>query len=300
MFRGIIGKLGFSKFFILNNEHMELFSNDTIKSNQYGRDHARPFPRRMNSPMENTTMIMQSGTVDENGTRSPGRFITGTWPQILQKRPATFTSALVHELRNPLTNINLAAEILESGNLTEEQKKFVDIILRGAVRVNSLITDFLNAHRSDEIHSELWPVNDLLDEALAMNNDRILLKNILVIKSYSDKKTDILINKQEVKIALINIIVNAIESMNKNNGILKIRTSVAGEKCIVEIEDNGTGISEVNLTNIFNPYFTSKPNGMGLGLSTTLDILLSNCGTLNVKSEVGSGSCFTISFNKIG
>ncbi|MEJ0082733.1 MAG: ATP-binding protein [Puia sp.] len=63
------------------------------------------------------------------------------------------------------------------------------------------------------------------------------------------------------------------------------------------MEDNGMGISEKNLLNIFDPYYTNKPGGMGLGLSTTMDILLSNCGTMDVQSEEGSGTHFTLHFN---
>ena len=88
--------------------------------------------------------------------------------------------------------------------------------------------------------------------------------------------------------------------MPPENAILKIKTRLLNNQCIIEIEDNGKGISEKNLPNIFDPYYTNKPGGMGLGLSTTMDILLLNCGSLDVQSEEGSGTHFTLCFNQMG
>jgi signal transduction histidine kinase len=217
---------------------------------------------------------------------------------ILKKNSGVFATSLVHEVRNPLTNINLAADILGLGELNSEQEKFLEMIKRGVERINNILTTFLSSQDEDEARAENCSVNALLDEVLNVNQDRIALKNVIVKKNLAAGDLKILVKKEEIKIALINIIVNAIEALPQTNGTLTLSTGLRNEQCVIEIEDDGVGISEKNLLNIFDPYYTNKPGGMGLGLSTTMDLLLSNCGTMDVQSEEGTGTHFTLHFNQ--
>jgi len=156
----------------------------------------------------------------------------------------------------------------------------------------------LSYYQVDKMKFEKHTVHELLDEVLAMTEDRIMLKNISVKKSYSNPDCSIVGDKQKIKIALTNIIINAIDAMPAENGRLHVATKLKSSTCVIEIEDNGAGISKENLKHIFKPYFTNKPGGMGLGLSTTLDILQSNHIGVNVQSEEGRGTCVILSFNK--
>jgi signal transduction histidine kinase len=219
-------------------------------------------------------------------------------PEIVQKHTGQFASALAHEVRNPLSNINLAVEMLKTTMKTEEQKIFLDIILRGSGRINDLVTDLLASTQAEEQHLERHSVHQLLDEALNMNKDRILMKNILIRKDYTTLDCKILVNKERMKIALTNIIVNAIDAMPLGKGKLKLLTRSMNNMCFMEIQDNGVGISKENLKNIFKPYFTDKPSGLGLGLSTTLDILKANHAGVEVQSEEGRGTNFILSFDR--
>lgn len=210
-----------------------------------------------------------------------------------------FASALAHEVRNPLTNINLAIDMLTSTALDNDQKIYVDIIKRASFRINGLVTELLVSGEPGEIPFDNQPIHQLLDEVLAMTEDRIRLKNITVRKDYSTIDCNILMNKQQIKTALVSIIINAIEAMPAESGKLKLGTRSINGQCIITIEDNGMGISKENLPNIFKPYFTSKPGGMGLGLSTTLEILNANHAMVKVKSEIGVGTRFLLSFEGI-
>jgi signal transduction histidine kinase len=125
-----------------------------------------------------------------------------------------------------------------------------------------------------------------------------MLKNICVKKDYIKPDCKIIGDKQKIKIAFTNIVINAIDAMPAENGLLHLTIKAKSSKCVIEIEDNGIGISNENLGHIFRPYFTSKPGGMGLGLSATLDILHSNHIGVDVQSEEGRGTCFILSFNK--
>jgi len=215
------------------------------------------------------------------------------------KEPDPGVTALAHEVRNPLTTINMAVHMLRSPGRVLDYKLYLDIILKASGQINDLITDLLSSSQPGTMQPGNYSIHELLEEALAMTEDRIQLKNIAVRKDYTTLDCKILVNKQKIKIALINIIINAIDAMPSENGRLKLVTKSINGKCVIEIEDNGIGISKGNLMNIFTPYFTDKVGGMGLGLSTTLNILNSNHAITEVESEEGKGTRFILSFEKV-
>jgi signal transduction histidine kinase len=217
---------------------------------------------------------------------------------ISKKKPGQFASALAHEVRNPLSNINLAVEMLKSLISNEDQKIYLDIIMRGAGRINDLVTDFLTSFEADEIQSGKHSIHQLINEVIAMTEDRIRLKNITIRKDYATRDCKIILNKQKMQIALTNIIINAIDAMPSENGELKLTTKSIDGKYVIQVEDNGCGISKANLKHIFKPFFTKKPGGLGLGLATTYHILKSNHVGIDVESEEGKGTLFILSFDK--
>jgi len=218
--------------------------------------------------------------------------------KVVPKEPDQFASALAHEVRNPLATINLAVQMLKAPIKTYDDNLYLAIIIKASEQINDLITDLLTSCQPAEMQAEKYPIHELLDEALAKAEDRALLKNITVRKDYSTLDCKILVNKQKIEIALINIIINAIDAMPSEKGKLILTTKAINGKCVIEIEDNGIGISKENLQHIFTPYFTDKAGGMGLGLSTTMDILKANHATAEVKSEEGKGTRFSLSFEK--
>ena len=110
----------------------------------------------------------------------------------------------------------------------------------------------------------------------------------------SDNICEIMLDKDKIRLAFLNIIVNAIEAMEKDSGVLKITTSKQGNKCLVEFNDNGTGMDEETLQKLFEPYFTKKIKGNGLGLTNTQNIILNHKGNINVRSGLGHGSSFIV------
>ncbi|HLY68644.1 MAG TPA: HAMP domain-containing sensor histidine kinase, partial [Puia sp.] len=167
--------------------------------------------------------------------------------KMVEKKPDQFASALAHEIRNPLTNINLAAEMLQSTLIAKDQKIYLDIIMRASERINDLTADLLSYYQTDEVRVEICSVHQLLDDALATTMDRIRLKHIIIKKQYTLLDAQILVNKQPMKIALANMIINAIEAMPSKNGQLSLVTKSMDGQCIVEIKDNGAGISKEDL-----------------------------------------------------
>jgi signal transduction histidine kinase len=102
-------------------------------------------------------------------------------------------------------------------------------------------------------------------------------------------------DEEKLQTAFLNIILNAIEAMEANKGILIVTSSLHSNQCIMTIEDNGRGIEPEHLKKLFEPYFSNKKQGMGLGLSATYNIITAHRGTVEVKSEVGRGTKFIIS-----
>jgi signal transduction histidine kinase len=203
-----------------------------------------------------------------------------------------------HEIRNPLTNINLATEQLSSEMTPNDENTgfLFDLIKRNSNRINQLISDLLNSTKFSELNYEKVSINALLDETLQLAQDRIMLNNVDVIKNYSNEICDITVDKEKIKIAFLNIIINALEAMEgKTNAKFTVETKKDEDKCIVIISDTGNGIDDDALSKIFEPYFTKKTKGNGLGLTNTQNIILNHKGNITVKSKEGDGTSFIIS-----
>src|SRR5687768_14301861 len=240
---------------------------------------------------------MNIGTFIETATDNKNHFTHWAKPGISKDQSSQFVSALAHEIRNPLANINLSVGILQSAIKDDELKTYLDIIIRSSIRINHLINDLLQYQDADEMLAEKYSVHQLLDEVLDMTGDRIMLKDIAVRKTYAAQDCRIVMNRPEMKIALTNIIINAIDAMDSEKRELKLVTKSIRGKFLIRIEDNGCGISKSNLKNIFKPYFTTKPGGLGVGLGATYVILQSNHVEVKVESEAGKGTRFILFLN---
>lgn len=207
---------------------------------------------------------------------------------------------IAHEVRNPLTNINLATEHLRSEiRSAPETEMLFDMISRNSNRINELINDLLNSTKAAQLNFTSVNINDILDQSLGFAQDRIDLKGIKINKNYAANLPRILADIEKINIAFLNIIVNAVEAIESNNGIITITSEYKNGRCVVTISDNGKGMDKESLTKLFEPYFTTKQNGTGLGLTNTQNIILSHQANIYAESEEGKGSSFIISFNML-
>ena len=207
-------------------------------------------------------------------------------------------SVLVHELRNPLANIILTVHLLESKILDDNDRLYMDIIKRSSAKINDLVNDLLKGQRDEKMPTEKHSIHQLLDEVIEAANDKIMLKNITVKKGYAPHDLKIKMDMPKIKIALTNIVVNAIDAMPSGKGEMRLGIKLIKGKCAVSIRDNGNGISKEALPLIFDPYFTNKQNGIGVGLAATKDILQSNKVGVRVESLIGHGTRFILLFEK--
>ena len=205
---------------------------------------------------------------------------------------------IAHEVRNPLTNLNLALEQLKDEMPDSESAElYTGIISRNANRIEQLISEMLNSSKLKELNIELVPVNLLIEETIVLILDRINLNQMKLLLEIQEDLPRILVDKEKIKIALLNILINGIEAMKPGEGILKISVSKLENRVVISIADNGTGIAEEELDKLFDPFYTAKPGGMGLGLTSTQNILKSHSAAVEVASELGKGTTFRVIFS---
>ena len=207
-----------------------------------------------------------------------------------------FTRALAHEIRNPLTNIDLSVEQLEMDNTDEELTDYIAIIKRNSHRIGNLITELLQTANPARMTLKKILLNDIIEKVIQTNMDRINLKNIKITRNYTEQEVYINADELRLQIALSNLIINAVEAMEENIGALSIETEYKHAMCFIHIEDNGCGMTAEQQNRLFEPYFTGKSKGMGLGMITTMNIVQSHGGEIIFSSEVGKGTQFSIAF----
>ncbi|WP_431437155.1 sensor histidine kinase [Chitinophaga caseinilytica] len=145
-----------------------------------------------------------------------------------------------------------------------------------------------------ELHLQEHDLNDLIHSSLALATDRLQLNGIRLEEYYAEEKIMLTVDDEKIRIALLNILINAIEAMMPGKGVLTVNTYAEGKSAIIRIQDNGTGIPEENKSRLFDPFFTSKTKGTGLGLTSTQNIIINHKGHIQVESTIGEGTTFII------
>jgi PAS domain S-box-containing protein len=215
-----------------------------------------------------------------------------------EKLDATYrlVRTLAHEIRNPLTNIGLSIEGIAEKVTDESQVPLIEIIKRSSTRINDIISELLHSSKTVELKPELVDLNKLIREVLTVAEDRIALKNIQTSVSLLDYPVIKTLDREKFKIAILNLIVNAIEAMDKKHSLLSVSLHRNIDQTVIQIKDNGSGIREEELKKLFEPYFTTKKTGMGLGLVSTLNIIKSHNARIEVESKEGVGTTFRVIF----
>lgn len=192
----------------------------------------------------------------------------------------TMPFSTIYEILNPLHNLNLSVEMLRSVTLNNEQQVYLDVIERSAMRINNSLGTFFISSRPVALSHQENSVHQLLDEVLEIANEGITRKRIVVSKEYAAPDNKIVLNRPAMKIAFINIIMNAIAGMIQGEGQLKLKTKIINGKYVLRIEDNGPGINRAD----------------GQGLATAFYILRSNYIGIDVESDEGRGTNFILIF----
>lgn len=204
-------------------------------------------------------------------------------------------ASIAHEIRNPLTNVFMSIQQLKKGNkIKQEGFKHTEIVERNLERINYLITELLNCARPTKLNLQAYDIHKVIKDVLDSNKAKISLQRIKVTKDFTSKASILKIDKEQIERAFLNLIINAIEAIPRG-GNLTIITELNGSFFLVKIHDTGKGIHEKDIIKIFDPFFSTKPQGVGLGLSICYGIIVSHGGTIEVESKSKIGSTFTVS-----
>lgn len=202
---------------------------------------------------------------------------------------AELGGSLAHEIRNPLASIRGSLELIRDAEKNQDALHFINMALQESVRLNEIVTDFLNFAQFVPIKKNRLRVSEVINEALLEIMQRISSKDIKIMRK--DNDFYVLGHLSKLKSCFVNILNNAYEVSQKGQ-VIKIESHSDKKEGFVEIRDQGKGLPRKEIKKIFKPFFTTKKGGTGLGLAIAKNIIEAHGGRIEVKSKVGKGTTF--------
>jgi signal transduction histidine kinase len=208
-------------------------------------------------------------------------------------------AGVAHEIGNPLNSLHIHLQLMErsvqklhDGERTELQQS-IDVARSEVNRLDSIVTQFLKAIRPSRPQLRPENVNTIVEEAVRFFTPELQDREIVVEQELRSDLPLLQLDRDQMKQAFYNVIKNSVEAMHRH-GTLRIRTDLAETHVIVRFEDSGGGMSAEDLSRVFEPYFTTKPSGSGLGLLIVRRIVREHGGELSIESSHGKGLTLTI------
>ena len=208
-------------------------------------------------------------------------------------------AGVAHEIGNPLNSLHIHLQLMErkvrelEGESRKELQESIDIARAEITRLDSIVSQFLRAIRPTHPQLQSENVNAIVDEAVRFFAPEIKDRDIVVEQELRSDLPLLQLDRDQMKQAFYNVIKNSLEAM-KQRGILRIRTDMDNTHVIVSFTDTGGGISADNLSRVFEPYFSTKISGTGLGLLIVRRIVREHGGELSIQSNEGKGLALTI------
>ncbi|MGQ9671396.1 MAG: ATP-binding protein [Desulfosoma sp.] len=205
-------------------------------------------------------------------------------------------AGIAHEINNPLASILLySTNALKKVPPDSPIKESLKIIVSETHRCRSIVRDLLEFSRDRKPSRSLENLNRIIEKVLVVLQNELMLHHLHLHKDLAPDMPDTLLDGRQMQQVFVNIILNAVEAMNPG-GALEIRTFVDKVKGVhgVMIRDDGCGIPPELIHKIFEPFFSTRPKGTGLGLAVSYGIVKAHGGEISVESQTGLGTCFTI------
>lgn len=208
------------------------------------------------------------------------------------------SASIAHEIRNPLTSVKLNIQkVMESEGLDDIDKEHLDISQEGIGHIENFIKELLNFTRVSELHLNYFSVEQIVDESIKMIRNTLKLKDVELTKEVQERLPQVLVDGDKIRQVLLNILHNACEAVDKGGKItiaLSLLKGRRGQKVRIRISDNGPGIPKKDKENIFEPFYTTKSTGIGLGLANARKIIVQHKGSIYTVENEGSGACFDL------
>ena len=210
------------------------------------------------------------------------------------------SASMAHEIKNGMVAIKTFVDLLAQKN---QEAELTEVVGRELQRINAIVTQMLRFAAPKAATHATVRVHDLLDHSLRLLQHQISAKMILLRKNYQAQPDTVRGDDAQLQQVFMNLLLNAIEAMGAN-GVLTVGTEITGGEqgariMKICIQDTGVGIPSENHGRLFEPFFTTKKNGTGLGLAISKRIMLEHHGAIEVQSETGQGSLFTLALPAI-
>lgn len=225
--------------------------------------------------------------------------------QLLQsERLATIgemSAKVAHEIRNPLSSISLNTELLydeisnDNGERKSDAENLIQSILNEVDTLTAISDEYLQFARFPKLETRPASINEVLIELTKFFNKEIVQRCISLKENYAPDLPQILLDTKQIKQAFLNILKNSFESMPEG-GELSITTRLKDENVEVNITDTGSGINRSDIRRVFDPFYSTKVKGTGLGLALTMKTVEGHGGDINCESTIAKGTTMTISF----
>jgi signal transduction histidine kinase len=211
---------------------------------------------------------------------------------ILSETAAT----LAHEIRNPLNCINLTVDVLidsiAAGGGNESDRELLVNVKHEVQRLNKMVTDFLAMGKPMPLSMSTFTLRDLADEVHLLIKRQLIDKKIEMLIDIGNQQ-DIHADREQIRLVLLNLLLNAVAATEKSGQILLSVECVEAD-IIIRVSDNGSGINESDLQKVFEPYFTTKADGAGLGLALVKRIVEEHNGSISALNNPSRGVTFKI------
>ena len=214
-----------------------------------------------------------------------------TFQQLLQAEKLAslgeLSAGIVHEVRNPLASIKGAIEILEDElTVDSPRREFVGLAKGEIDRLDRLVGEFLRFARPTEPSKTPTDPNEIIDSITGLIENQAASQSVAIVKDLQKNLPLILVDAEQIKQVVLNLSINALQAMSQSNGIdqtLTYRTFQQEDDFVVEVSDSGSGFDPKNLSKIFDPFYTTKDKGVGLGLSIAHKIATQHGGHLTAR-----------------
>jgi len=208
------------------------------------------------------------------------------------------TTIFAHDIKTPIHVIYSTAQLMSSNNkLPEDIRENFKMIERNAERASKIIKTLMDFSKSGICQMKPFSLNEVVESAIEMVDTSLKTSKIIINKDFGDLP-EVYLDNNYISSIIYNLLTNSIEAIGENKGEINIKTFKDKNEVKLLIEDNGIGMDEATLSNLFQPFFTTKDSGTGLGLYLARQIMNEHNGDLLVESEKGKGTKVTLIFRK--
>jgi len=261
---------------------------------------AAAFNRMTESLAQANENLAQWGRMLEKRVEERTRELRETQDALVQSQKLAslgkMAAGVAHEINNPLTSITINAHLLlEDRGPDDADRDALTLIAEETGRCAQIVKGLLEFARQTPSEASDADINDIVERTIQLLDKQASVRNVKIVRDLDKSLPLIVIDKNKIQQVVSNLVINACEAM-PDGGTLTIETGLSDDRrqIMLRVADTGVGIPKANMDQLFDPFFTTKSHGTGLGLAVSYGIVRQRGGTINVESEVGRGSTFTV------